>query len=116
VYSSITLQHMAPQLAESYIREFFRIARPGAHVIFQLPSRPRSAVWHGMKRIMPVNLSNMLWRARTRNPEAMESYFMPERRVRTLVEQSNASIAFVESDRCGPPGWQSLKYFCIRQS
>ena len=45
IYSNITLQHMVPSLAGSYIREFFRIARPGAHVIFQLPSRPRSALF-----------------------------------------------------------------------
>ncbi len=43
VCSHITLQHIRPKLAESYIREFFRVTRPGGHVYFQIPSHPRSA-------------------------------------------------------------------------
>lgn len=114
VYSNITLQHMVPSLAESYLREFFRIARPSAHVIFQLPSRPRSATWYRIKNATPIALSNLLWRVRTGNREAMESYFIPEKSVRRLVECSGGSVMLVESDQCGPPGWHSLKYFCTR--
>lgn len=114
VYSNITLQHMVPSLAESYIREFFRVARPGAHVIFQLPSRPRLAAWHWVKSVTPVALSNLLWRLRTGSPEAMESYFMPEKAVTDLVEQSGGSVTLVEPHHGGPPRWQSRKYFCIR--
>jgi SAM-dependent methyltransferase len=40
VYSNITLQHMEPRFSARYIREFFRIARPGGVVVFQLPSEP----------------------------------------------------------------------------
>ena len=114
IYSNITLQHMVPSLAEIYIREFFRIARPGGHVIFQVPSRPRSTVWYRIKNAAPIALSNLLWRVRTGNCDAMESYFIPEKRVRYLVEKSSGSVRFVETDQCGPPGWQSRKYFCTR--
>jgi len=114
IYSNITLQHMVPSLAESYIREFFRIARPGAHVIFQVPSRPRSAAWHWVKNAAPIALSNLLWRVRTGNREAMESYFIPEQRVRQLVEQSDGAVGSVALDQYGPPGWQSRTYFCTR--
>jgi hypothetical protein len=85
-------------------------------VIFQLPSRPRSAAWHWIKKAAPITLSNLLWRVRTGNREAMESYFIPENKVRDLVEQSGGSIRLVESDRSGPPGWQSRKYFCTRNA
>ncbi len=40
VYSSITLQHMPPQYSRRYIAEFFRVARPGGVVVFQLPAEP----------------------------------------------------------------------------
>jgi SAM-dependent methyltransferase len=116
IYSNITLQHMVPSLAGSYIREFFRIARHDAHVIFQLPCRPRSAAWHRIKNAVPVALSNLLWRVRTGNREAMESYFIPEERVRDLVGQAGGSVRFVESDQSGPLGWQSRKYFCTRNA
>jgi SAM-dependent methyltransferase len=38
VCSYITLQHVRPALAERYIGELFRIARPGGHIFFQIPS------------------------------------------------------------------------------
>ena len=114
IYSNITLQHMVPSLAANYIREFFRIARSGASVVFQVPSRPRSVAWHTLKNAAPIALSNLLWRFRTRNVEAMESYFIPEDEVRDLVHRSGGSVKLVKSDDCGPPGWESRKYFCTR--
>ena len=39
VFSVIVLQHIRPELAHGYVREFFRICRPGGVVVFQLPSR-----------------------------------------------------------------------------
>ena len=116
VYSSITLQHVVPALARGYIREFFRVARPGAHVIFQLPSRPRSNAWHRLKKAAPLALTNFLWRLRTGSPEAIETYFTPEAEVKMLVEQSGGSVMFVDSDMNGPSGWESRKYFCVRTS
>jgi SAM-dependent methyltransferase len=38
VYSNIVLQHMEPELAIGYLREFFRVIRPGGFVVFQIPS------------------------------------------------------------------------------
>lgn len=114
IYSSITLQHVVPALARCYIREFFRIARPGGLVIFQLPCRPRSIVRHAIKSVVPVWLSNIVWRLRTGNPEAMESYSMAETKVIHLVKESGGEVLRVEDNRNGPPGWQSRKYFCVR--
>jgi SAM-dependent methyltransferase len=38
VFSVIVLQHMRPDLALGYVREFFRICKPGGAVVFQIPS------------------------------------------------------------------------------
>lgn len=38
VVSHITLQHIKPEISERYLREFFRILRPGGVILFQLPS------------------------------------------------------------------------------
>jgi SAM-dependent methyltransferase len=38
VVSHITLQHIRPEFTERYIREFFRVTRPGGVIIFTLPS------------------------------------------------------------------------------
>jgi len=116
IYSSITLQHVVPALARRYIREFFRVVRPGGLVIFQLPCRPRSVLWHALKSVAPVGVANMIWRLRTGSPEAMETYSMAEKKVVDLVEESGGAILSVEENQNGPPGWQSRKYFCIRPS
>ena len=114
IYSCITLQHVVPSLAQSYVREFFRIARPGAPVIFQLPCRPRSRVWHAIKGVAPVWISNKLWRIRTGSPEAMETYCMAQKKVIHHVKESGGEVLHVEDNQNGPPGWQSRKYFCRR--
>jgi len=41
VYTSIVLQHMRPQYALGYIREFVRIIRPGGLAVFHVPGGPR---------------------------------------------------------------------------
>ena len=115
IYSSITLQHIVPALAQRYIREFFRVARPGAWVIFQLPCRPRSLLRQAVKSIAPVGVANMIWRLRTGSPEAMEAYFMRERKVVRLVESSGGTVLSVKDNQNGPQGWQSRKYFCVRR-
>lgn len=38
IMSHITLQHMPPEVARRYIREFLRIVKPNGLVVFQLPS------------------------------------------------------------------------------
>jgi SAM-dependent methyltransferase len=38
VYSVIVLQHIAPEFAGAYIREFTRVLAPGGVLVFQLPS------------------------------------------------------------------------------
>ena len=114
VYSNITLQHMVPSLARGYIREFFRVARPGGHVIFQLPSRPSSRIEQWVKRAIPIALTNRSWRIRSGSPAAMESYFIPEPKIRSLVERSGGSLLLVDATPEGPEGWQSRKYFCVR--
>jgi SAM-dependent methyltransferase len=38
IYSNIVLQHMQPEYASNYIREFLRILAPGGLIVFQVPS------------------------------------------------------------------------------
>lgn len=38
VYTSAVLQHMIPRYAKGYIREFFRVLKPGGMTCFELPS------------------------------------------------------------------------------
>jgi SAM-dependent methyltransferase len=42
VHSCLALQHIPPDISLRYIREFFRVCRPGGLVVFQLPAETRS--------------------------------------------------------------------------
>ena len=59
VYSALVLQHMAPDLARTYLAELVRVLRPGGLLVFQVPSAripqaklPRDAV---LAEITPVD-------------------------------------------------------------
>jgi SAM-dependent methyltransferase len=41
IVSSIVLQHIQPDVARAYVREFLRLLRPGGIAVFQLPSHRR---------------------------------------------------------------------------
>jgi SAM-dependent methyltransferase len=41
IYSNITLQHIPPEASEAYIRDFFRVLKPGGVALFQVPSGRR---------------------------------------------------------------------------
>lgn len=55
VYSNITLQHVPPRYGRVYIREFFRVARPGGCVLFQMRGGPR--IEPGTLRALPYRLN-----------------------------------------------------------
>jgi SAM-dependent methyltransferase len=51
VFSVIVLQHIRPDLALGYVREFFRICKPGGAIVFQIPSHlPREPFPDGAYR------------------------------------------------------------------
>ncbi len=54
VYSSITLQHMEPRYSRRFLAEFFRVAKPGGVVVFQIPSDPVAGPAGAISRTGPL--------------------------------------------------------------
>ncbi|MHB1517441.1 MAG: class I SAM-dependent methyltransferase [Acidimicrobiales bacterium] len=52
VFSHITLQHLAPDIAATYLDEFLRVVKPGGAVIFQMPS-------HFSDRYLPADRDDL---------------------------------------------------------
>jgi SAM-dependent methyltransferase len=114
VYSSITLQHVPPELAEGYVREFFRILRPGGVAVFQMRNGPRiepgtlRAWWYRLRR----EHVRRLWQ-RLRGRPAYEMHHVARSRVEELIVESGGRLLDVADLSRGRPG-RSLRYCAVR--
>ncbi len=96
VYSNITLQHIPPEPAASYIGEFFRVLRPGGVAIFQVPSgKPYEAgslrAWayavrrHHLRRIWKI----------VRGKPPVEMHYIAAGQVERIIEESGGRLVDV---------------------
>jgi ubiquinone/menaquinone biosynthesis C-methylase UbiE len=138
VYSNIVLQHMEPQYALNYIKEFIRIISPGGLILFHLPSEPMSrqhmAFLTGDPKGSFLQFSpsiNKLYRQtrrafrwyafrvtsmfpRLRQPE-MEMYGIPRNEVEHFLEASAATLVDVRESNTAGPNWKGFQY-CVDKS
>ena len=102
VYSCRVLQHMPPELAHGYVREFLRIAAPGGVVVFQLPSGPVGLVGAVM-RLLPVRVLD-----RVRG--GIQMHGTNPAVVARLVAEGGGESVSVEADTSAGPRWRSHLY------
>jgi SAM-dependent methyltransferase len=55
VHSCLALQHIPAEVSLQYIREFFRVCRPGGLIVFQLPAETRSDEVVSAMHALPEN-------------------------------------------------------------
>jgi SAM-dependent methyltransferase len=92
VYSGLVLQHMAPPLADCYVREFVRVVRPGGAIVLLVPEahrrNPRGLVYaHAPRRLvswMQVTVFGY--------PAPMRMETVPARRIAGLLADGHARI------------------------
>ncbi len=93
VYSNITLQHIPPGPAAEYIRDFFRVLRPGGVAIFQVPSgkpyepgslraKAYSIRRHHLRRIWKV----------VRGKPPVEMHYIALEQVKRIIEESGGRL------------------------
>lgn len=96
IYSNITLQHIPPEPAAKYVREFFRLLRPGGVTIFQVPSgKPYEAgsirAWaytvrrHHLRRIWKI----------VRGKPPVEMHYIAAGQVQRIIEESGGRLVDV---------------------
>lgn len=103
VYTCRVLQHMPRDLAHRYIREFYRIARPGAVVAFQLPTAPAPSPAGLALRVLPAPVARRL-------RKGMEMHGTSEAQVRALVASCGGRVVAVDPDTSAGPRWSSRLY------
>ena len=121
VYSNITLQHMAPELAAGYIESFMRVISDRGLVLFQLPSalqatesglgaRLERARRRGVRRSLRA-----LVRRLSPQPE-MEMHFIPREKVTSLIEAAGGVVCDIRANENAGELYESFSYAAIRAS
>ena len=110
VYSNITLQHMPPRYARGYMLEFLRVLKPGGLAVFQIPSRPRSAMQRLLQPIKPTAAWRWYQRLRYGDAPVMNMYGVPRQEVVRLVEEHGGRIIDVQPDDNADAAWESFRY------
>ncbi len=110
VYSTITLQHMPPRYARSYLRELMRVCKPGGVLIFQIPSRPKHPVQRALRPLKPTRLWRWYQKLRYGDQPVMNMYGIPKENVMHLIEQQGCHLVHVEPDQRADQAWESYRY------
>ena len=117
LYSSITLQHMPPELMRGYLAEFARVLRCGGVLMFQLPETPRSPpnpnrVLHTIgvlgSRVFR-SMRTMLSRAPT-----MDMYGLPRTEVSRILRHHGCAAPRIEPSTLAGVDWVSWLYLTTK--
>lgn len=96
VCSLITLQHVPPRFGRAYIREFFRVVRPGGCVLFQMRSGPR--IEPGSFRALLYRLNREPFRhlvQRIRGRPPYEIHFIAREQVEEVIAEAGGRVVDV---------------------
>jgi SAM-dependent methyltransferase len=111
VYSSLVLQHMPPEYARGYLREFVRVLRPGGVAIFQVASRPTMSIKGLIFRLAPWPLLRWAQRTLLRYPAPMRMSRMSPDDVRAAIDGSSGRLVASIEDTSYGGHWHYTRYY-----
>lgn len=115
IYSSITLQHVPPQFQLDYIRDFFRVLRPGGVAVFQI----RAANTEGGALVTALRNFNAgvlrPWWKRVRGRPPVQVHTLSPSVVEALLREVGAQVrSVVDADARPRRSRRSLRYTAVR--
>ncbi|HZD06047.1 MAG TPA: class I SAM-dependent methyltransferase [Longimicrobiales bacterium] len=111
VYSNITLQHVPPRHARTYIREFFRVLAPAGAAVFQMRNGPRvepGTLRSWLYRLNREHLRHLLQRLRGRPP--YEIHYLARSLVEETIREGGGRVVAVQDVGRGRRTGKSLRY------
>jgi ubiquinone/menaquinone biosynthesis C-methylase UbiE len=115
VLSHLTLQHMPPESAKQYMKEFLRVLAPGGLLVFQMagePTKVRPASIRRLRRfvrgLIPEALIKLYRKARYRH--LIDMHGMKREEVVRVLEENGAEVLDVRPDTSAGGGWTSFRY------
>ncbi len=134
VYSNVVLQHMRPEYAYAYMREFVRVTKPGGMIVFQLPAVHarglRTRLWEAAVglavRVAPRALVDAYRRRaypkaddatlRRLPRQIMEMHGTPRARVEQILREAGTDVVAVEQTNDAGEHWRSYRYFARKRA
>jgi SAM-dependent methyltransferase len=110
VYSVIVLQHIEPRFAKNYMREFFRVVKPGGTVVFQIL---QPVFWRGLVPDFAVTA----WRRLKHGGKPFIGMFgIPEKEIAALLDECGVKTLQVKPLFCDTPRYLSFQYVVSKPS
>lgn len=110
VYTDLVLQHLPPELAESYVREFARITRAGGVLVLGVPESERRTFKGMVFRHVPWPLVALAQRVILRYPAPMRMHTLRTERLAALLPEGR----FAASDEYwGGDHWRHLRHHIV---
>ncbi|PSK92953.1 methyltransferase family protein [Murinocardiopsis flavida] len=114
-YSNLVLQHMPPELAAGYLREFLRVLRPGGAVVVGIPDLYRRSAVGLLSRFTPRPLARLVQRHVLGYPAPMRMHTMPGDAVRALAAANGARVVAAE-EFDNDPHWRHMRYVIVKNA
>lgn len=104
VLSVIVLQHMRPEYAAGYMREFVRVLRPGGKAFFQMPVAANAGANANAGECEPESEAYM------------EMHCLDKAQVHEAVAAAGGRVMVCEDDQWAMPGWTSAHYLVAKDA
>jgi ubiquinone/menaquinone biosynthesis C-methylase UbiE len=115
IYSNIALQHAPRKTQSLLIREFCRVLRPGATLVFQTPSHQNLRTVNGFLNLLLGNrVLNMIRKIKYGKERVMEMHTIRREEVLKLLGEEGMSILEAERYDSARAAFVSYMYFAIK--
>lgn len=106
VYSNIALQHIEPRFATGYIREFFRLLKPGGVAVFQTLSATM------LRSLFPQALVDRYRKMKHGGKPIIGMFGIPKHAIVDLIQDAGGEVIRVETL---PTGWRWRSHLFVNR-
>jgi ubiquinone/menaquinone biosynthesis C-methylase UbiE len=114
VFSSIVLQHIPPDAAMAYLREFTRVVRAGGAMVVLLPTGTRNTVKGLLFRYLPHRVLRWAQRRLLHYPAPMRMHTFDRAVVERMFADTGMTVIGSTDEPEHAPHWNFTRFFAVR--